>query len=234
MLRGFLSKTTLEGQLRLIVGLVLLISLIGSHWWIAHRNESLIQEGSRRQARGLVDAALIKHHFQVMAGHSPSSFRDPDFANKWGTALESQEYSFSFIRPMNNGEGAPQDEFEQRVLERFKNAPLEATENQTSIVEFEDSRAPEQGEYNYYQAVRAKHSCIQCHLALGTLGGQELVDLKPGVLMAVVKIAMPDSETQRQINYMRAYALSTGIVTAFLAMCVSFVMIRWLVVRPRP
>ena len=232
MLRLLLGETKLERQLRLIVGLVLLISLIGSHWWIANWNESLIRDASRRQARGLVDAVLLKRHFQQMEEHSQSRFRDPDFAHHWGTALENQEYSFSFIRPKNSGEGAPRDEFEWRVLEHFKSAPAAATPDQSRFVEYEESRTPEQGEYNYFQAVRAKKECIQCHLALGSLGGQELVTLKPGDLMAVVKIAMPDNETQRQINYLRALSLSTGIVVAFLAMCVSFVMIRWLVVRP--
>ena len=231
MLRLVLGETKLERQLRLVVGLVLLISLIGSHWWIAHRNESLIREASRRQARRLVDAVLIKHHLLKTEEHSPSKFRDLDFANKWATALESQEYSFSFVRPKNSGEGAPQDEFERRVLERFLSAPAAAASNESRFVEFADSRVQERGDYHYYQAVRAKKECIKCHVALGSLGGVMLTDLNEGDLMAVVKIVMPDSETHHQINYLRASSLATGIVVTFLAMCVSFVMIRWVVVR---
>ena len=227
--KRLLGETSLERKCRFLFGACLLALITGSFYWYSGKTEEQVREASRRTGRGLVDVVLVKHHMLEKDASSESQFRDPDFAKKWGTALESQEYSFNFIRPKSTGEGAPQDEFEWRVLEKFSHAPTDST-----TLEFADNRVSEKGEYqyHYYQAVRAKKECIQCHIALGSLGGVMLADLNEGDLMAVVKIAIKDDETQKALNYNRAILITTAIITTFLAMVASYVIVRYVIVKP--
>ena len=221
----------LERQLRLAVGAVLLISILGLCWWLTGYCEMLVREAARRNATALMDSALLKYHFvKNTQGESPSS---NEFTNQWAEAIENQRYRFKFIRPRSNGPGAPEDDFEWRVLQDFSNAPATAIAQTPAMIEFIDRALPERNEYHYYQPIRAKTTCINCHLALGSLGGVKLKDLKVGDLMAVGNIILPDADTQRELNRNRASLLADAIVVTFLALCVAFVSIR-LVLRSGP
>ena len=229
--KRLLGETSLERKCRFLFGACLLALITGSFYWYSFKTEEQVREASRRTGRGLVDAVLLKHHLVKFDTKSPDS---QEFTQKWGTALESQEYNFSFIFPKSNGEGAPQDEFEWRVLEKFsQSAPVSMGESHA--IEFEDRTVKdknEKSEYQYLQAVRAKKACINCHIAIGTLGGAMLPDLNEGDLMAVVKIAVPDDETQKALNENRAILLATAIITTFLAMVASYVIVRYIIVKP--
>ena len=51
-------------------------------------------------------------------------------------------------------------------------------------------------------------------------------------LMAVVKVVMPDSATQKAINWNRAILLATAIMTVFLAMLAAYAIVRYVIVKP--
>jgi hypothetical protein len=195
MFRSLLGKTALERQLRFIIGLVLLVSIAGSYWWFAGQSESLIRETVRRQARALVDAVLLRHHFIQAERQSESR----TFTGHWSNAFKGTDYATTFLRPKTSDDGAAQDEFEWRILERFSHAPSLLPGTSTTV-EYEDRFVWGKNEYQYYQPIRAKQTCIQCHLPLGSLGGEPLTKLSEGDLMAVVKITMPDAAMEHQIN----------------------------------
>jgi len=50
--------------------------------------------------------------------------------------------------------------------------------------------------------------------------------------MAVVKVVMPDSATQKAINWNRAILLATAIMTVFLAMLAAYAIVRYVIVKP--
>ena len=50
--------------------------------------------------------------------------------------------------------------------------------------------------------------------------------------MAVVKVVMPDSSTQKAINWNRAILLATAIMTVFLAMLAAYAIVRYVIVKP--
>ena len=114
------------------------------------------------------------------------------------------------------------------MLEKFSNAPAKALDKDQRPVEFTDRS--DGGAYNYYQAVRAKQDCLQCHLALGTLGGGPLTEMNSGDLMAVAKITFPDADMQKALNENRAILLATSIITTFLAMVASFLVLRYAII----
>jgi two-component system sensor histidine kinase BarA len=230
--KRLLGETSLERKCRFLFGACLLGLITGSFYWYSGETEKLVRRASRNTGRGLVDGALFKRHMQEQEKVSESQFTAPDHTKQWAESLESQEYTFSFIYPKSTGEGAPQDEFEWRVLERFSHVPEKSLPMNTQEVEFDWRIDAEKDEYQYYQAVRAKKACIDCHVALGTLGGVLLTDLNEGDLMAVVKIAIKDKDTQADLNKNRAILLATAIITTFLAMVASYVIVRYVIVKP--
>ena len=50
--------------------------------------------------------------------------------------------------------------------------------------------------------------------------------------MAVAMITIPDGGTQEAINVNRAIFLATAIITVFLAMIASYVIVRYVIVKP--
>ena len=87
--------------------------------------------------------------------------------------------------------------------------------------------------------MRARQSCLICHEYQG-LTAQQAADaadsdrqkLAEGDLMAVVKVVMPDSTTQKAINWNRAILLATAIMTVFLAMLAAYAIVRYVIVKP--
>lgn len=226
MFRSLAGESGLERKLRRIVGSVLLISLLGSTSWLASQHESLIHESTRKTAAGSVNAALLKHH--MVKFESSTAFAQ--LAQETSESLDKGVYSYRFFHDGKTGGNKPEDEFEWHVLQQFSASPSTPASSMIRPVEFLDRLIPKSGTYRYYEPVRAKKSCIACHVAPVQVGGSPISELKEGDLMAVVRIDVPD-DTQRQVNYFRATAISTAIVATFLAMCVSFALIR-VVLRP--
>jgi hypothetical protein len=222
-----LGETSPERKCRLLFGVCLLALITGSFFWYNGKIETQVRQANRRLGQGLVDAVLLRHHWSKLENDEQSQL----IAQKMGDELKNQVYTWSFIRRKSSGEGAPTDEFETRLLEEFSSNPATAANLGPLEVEFADRTVPEKGEYQYYQAVRAKTQCIQCHLSLGALRGNRLSTLDEGDLMSIVKISVPDGETQKALNENRAILLATALVTTFLAM-VAYVFVRYLIVKP--
>lgn len=96
------------------------------------------------------------------------------------------------------------------------------------------------GEYHYYQPVYWKgwdRSCHNCHsersqatAALGAAGAASVVqDDQP---FHVVKVIMPDRDTQKSIHKNRAILSATAIITVFVAMIALYVIVRYVIVKP--
>ncbi len=230
--KRLLGETSLERKCRFLFGACLFALITGSFYWYSGKTEEQVREQSRRAGPGLVKAALLSYH---MLKFETDQFQP--IAKNFGEAIDNEEYSWSFIRPRSTGEGVPQDEFEWSVLEQFRHTPpAPLTEDLTgSPIECRDRAVLDksgQPEYHYYQAVRAKQACITCHISFNREGGSEPPNLYEGDLMAVVKIAIKDDETQRALNYNRAILITTAIITTFLAMVASYVIVRYVIVKP--
>jgi len=100
-------------------------------------------------------------------------------------------------------------------------------------------------EYQYIQAVVFKKNCLKdCH-ALGPddihidnhvykpgPDGEHQVMRKEGDLAGAVVIKMPMDQTYKAINNNRAFLISAAMVTAILAMLSSFIIVRYVIVKP--
>ena len=101
--------------------------------------------------------------------------------------------------------------------------------------------------YQYYQPIRVQRFMhhglpspgatvrrpVTCRAALG--GGLGIDYGRPpqvGDLMSIARVDIPNGPTQRDVNKNRAVLLSTAIITVFLAMVASYVIVRYVIVKP--
>jgi signal transduction histidine kinase len=70
------------------------------------------------------------------------------------------------------------------------------------------------------------------HVVLGTAGLPAPPPPVPGDLMAVVEVTQPDAATQTALARNRAIFITTALVTVFMAMIASYVIVRYVIVKP--
>jgi signal transduction histidine kinase len=97
--------------------------------------------------------------------------------------------------------------------------------------------APATAEIYYYQPVLWKSSCTRCHGGFEGLDGVPRADAailadRGNFPFRVVKVIIPDEETQNAIARNRAVLWATGILTVFMAMVVLYMIIRFVVIKP--
>ena len=177
-------------------------------------------------------------------------------------SLSNQQHNWKFIRPDSpDGTGRPADAFEYELLNEFIRSPTSrAAVDQPGVkkddappkdeppkfahTEFRERRriVDDKAVYEYYQSVRAKKgACIDCHTALGTTPIGVTVVVTPGAgpqplyegdLLGVVKVTIPDHETQAALDKNKALLLASAIVTVAIAMIALYVIVRYVIVIP--
>lgn len=95
---------------------------------------------------------------------------------------------------------------------------------------------PVGNEYHYYQALFWRKSCNRCHWVLDKGDGVSTAEAHMLVAsespLRVVKVVIPNDETQRSMNKTRAILSATAIVTVFLAMVALYGVVRYVIVKP--
>ena len=207
-----LGETSLERKCRFLFGACLLVLITTSFWWYGQRTEDLVHKNTVNTAQQLVDFTVLEHHWQKLE-------TDQEFAHSkledLSKDLQNHPYSGRIINPRQKTDldYQPQDEFD-----RYAWAQLSGP-NPLPYIEAPDATA---GEYRFYRAVHLNaKSCVICHTTQAE-----------GDLMAVVRVSFPDAELRSAINYNRAILIATGIVTVFLAMLASYVIVRYVIVKP--
>lgn len=244
-----LGETSLERKCRFLFGACLLVLIAASFYLYGRLTESLVYQQNPTRGRLLVDTALIQEHWE---NWNPSTTEAaPAGGGNFGAAggkdefqeliqelsktWQMNKFDKSFIRPDKVEKGEQQiDEFEREFLAlASQGAPAEASGPGKSNVDEEKKVVFTQRfvegnqQYEYYQAVYAATSCIGCHRVRDV--SRELFD---GDLMAVAKVRISNGPTQANLNLNRAFLLSSAIVTVFLAMVASWVIVRYVIVKP--
>ena len=222
-----LGETSLERKCRSLFGICLLLLITGSFWWYGTMTEELVYKQNRTKGQLLVDTVLTHYHWQALESGEDYKSTVPSLSRN----LQRQEYNWATITPKSpDPQKQPTDEFEARILRQFlRDAPLEQ-EGEEPPVEFVERHDPQRGEYVYYQAVRAKGSCIVCHQINAKLLGNP--NLSEGDLISIVKVQIPDRTTRADLNRNRAILITTAIITVFLAMLAAYVIVRYVIVKP--
>jgi signal transduction histidine kinase len=239
-IKRVLGETSLERKCRFLFGGCLFLLITASFWWYGSQTETMVYRQNRNTGRLLVDQALYVKHWESLETNDKFLPLVQDLTKR----LSKQEYKYQFIRPnTSDGTRAPRDEFEWAVLDRYKKSPAEQPGN-LDPEQFPERLVNDNNEYQYYQPIYAEKSCLLCHNV--TSGGLDLIGsglslggsvtsgapIAEGDLIAIAKVTIPNGPTQRSLNWNRAILLATAIVTVFLAMVASYVIVRYVIVKP--
>jgi signal transduction histidine kinase len=229
-----LGETSLERKCRFLFGACLLLLITGSFWWYGMMTEKLVTKQNETKGRLLVDTILTVKHWEKLETNEEFKPVLQDLSAN----LQSHKYEYSFIHPSElETNRPPLDSFEREFLDRARRstppethtigaAKVDKTDDDKQVIA--EGRPVNDGRvYQYYEAIYASRSCIHCHRSIK--GPDNLAE---GDLMAVAKVGISNDPNRRDLSWNRAILLSTAIITVFLAMVASYVIVRYVIVKP--
>ena len=250
-----LGETSLQRKCLLLFGGCLPVLIAAGFWWYGLRAEELVREQNRITGQRLVDQVMLEAHWEGWhadeAGPTPESPAArrlgrhpeliPELIKSLAEQLSRQKYKHRVLSPnAGNERGRKMDDDEQSVLEEFVRSPPRTAADAQSP-EFREKYSTDGQEYHYYQPIRVKESCLDCHATLDSFRSPLLLGygtatsanppLKAGDVIAVVKIMLPN-EIQEAMARNRSVLLATAIATVFLAMIAFYVIVRYVIVKP--
>ena len=219
-LKHLLGETSLERKCRFIFGGGILILITASFSWYGRQSEKMVFEQNLQTCRMMVNPILLLHHWVVLE-------TDPDFRqvikSVYGETVsdDMKNSKWKFISPptLDDEKRLPQDEFEYDALETFGKGEL--TEMTRKL--------PDGMSYQYVAPLHLTTSCMSCHPVLAQ--GSPIYT-KVGDVFRAVSITMPVERANRAVQRNRGILILTAIVTAFLAMVISYVIVRYVIVKP--
>jgi signal transduction histidine kinase len=218
--KRLLGETDLERKCRFLLGAGILLLMTLSFWGYARQTEGLAYEQMETSSRLLVPSILAREHLASDRKDAINAFQQQ--TEKSAQDAVSQ-YRYKVLKiDARQPEQKPEGD-EVAVVSRLAANPekTEETVNQSA-----------QGLFHYYGVVRAQTSCIDCHNKLPTATGAASPTLKEGDLMAVVKVTLSTQAIETGAHVNRALLLSFAILTAILIMTGSYLIIRYVVVKP--
>jgi signal transduction histidine kinase len=271
-IKRVIGETSLERKCRFLFVACLTVLLTVTFWWVEHIAEDLVQGTAIRKSRDLVDAALLRYHWEQWEASDPNA--DPQHAKalraitrELARDLQTQKYDWDILALEETPSTVlPIGEEEREILLQLKEALRLQMETRSHQADVEGALAgsnsvadgvaprptattsspeilpvyrflplPSERLIHYYQPVYWKESCTRCHLGFEGVDAFTQADrpLDQGKLpFRVVKVIIPDLETQDAIKWNRALLAAIGILTVFLAMVILYVIIRYVVVKP--
>ncbi len=244
-----LGETRLELKCLVLFAICLFTLIGGSFWWYGSQTETLVYDKARSTGQHLVAASLLQYHWSRNKGEPVQNQPAIEY---WASKLQAQNYTATFLKPDSTDPiHRPQNERDAWALQHFPaTMPAEEKTGDTGTgpadrpapaIDYVDRlEKADQGEYHYeyFQPVYATdHSCVVCHEAaapsvtMSAAGLPPQPPLQQGDLIAVAKIVMPDP-TQNALAKNRAIFLATAVMTVFLSMIASYVIVRYVIVKP--
>jgi two-component system sensor histidine kinase BarA len=246
--KHLLGETSLERKCRFIFGGGIFVLVAVSFGLYGHKTETLVRDQSTQAARMQVKKIVMDVHTEHDVGQ--------DFAKVLKQISDDltpedgfQSYDAHIIKPYSKHEAdQPRDDFERAALERFLKAaarergprdtgqPRRPLAFRDGTPLYVDRTVPSKREYQYAQAVLFKPNCLaECHQddnhVMREVEGK-FVRVQPGDLAGVVVVKLSMVHTNRAINQNRAILISFALVTAILAMVASYVIVRYVIVKP--
>jgi signal transduction histidine kinase len=238
--KRLLGETSLERKCRFLFGTATLLLITASFYWYARQTEDLAYNQVAITGGLMVPPILREAHDKILSADAlnagdgkqrGSSLRDWLLAQKEVNDLkenslpqEYKNYQSSILKPNAlSPVNQPFDGFEIKLLQDFR-----ADERKMQ----ESRRAQNPPSIQYYGAIRASPGCLVagCH-PLPT-EKQMFADLKSGDFMAMVKIRLPAGDVEAGVHQNRAMLIATALVTALLIMTGSYLIVRYIIVKP--
>ncbi len=246
--RGFkhlLGETSLERKCRFIFGGGILLLVTLSFYWYGQKTEGLVLGQNTNAARMLVPQIVRAIHIKSAMGQDMAAFGDDIIAGS--TNDDQPGYQYHVMKPEDLNSTVIADEFEREALKRFlKGAKSSAGVNAKAATgkgTFPDGtsrefwrRVPGRKQFQYIRAVVFEPHCLQvCHTdkqhTMREVNGKYVMSEAYDLAGALV-LNIDLDKTNNEINRNRAILISTALVTAILAMFASYVIVRYVIVKP--
>ncbi|HKB04384.1 MAG TPA: ATP-binding protein [Gemmataceae bacterium] len=213
--KRLLGESDLERKCRFLLGAGILLLMTLSFWGYARQTEGLAYDQMVTSGRILVPPILADVHL------------DPDRREAITAFQQQSEQSgyrrYKVLKPdARQPEHKPEGD-EVGVVNKLAANPdmTEDTVNQS-----------DKGLFHYYGVIRAQAACVDCHNRPPAAAGVTNPPLKEGDLMAVVKVTLSTEAIETGAHMNRALLLSFALLTAILIMTGSYLIIRYVVVKP--
>ena len=245
-IKHMLGETSLERKCRFLFGACLLLLITASFWFYGWLTNQIIDKQNHDRGQQLVDLEMAVRHWKSLEAATPNP-ENKKVAQILSEAFSRQHYGVRFILPNHPiaKDGGPDqlnpaDNFELDAVKRF--LATDAKQAGDADDEFAERKSESGNDYYYYQPIRATRDCfVGCHLPLSNLTGEHSSDESPlgrstatavGDLMAVAQLTISTESTRGNINRNNAILIAMAIITVFLAMVASYVIVRYVIVKP--
>ena len=218
--KHLLGETSLERKCRFLLGGFVVLVIVAVFWLNAQQTEDLAYEQVNTTCRLLVHPILAHKHADRKRPDAREREQALDeFQSKWEDNWPEAlpHYAYRFLKPGDPSEDGLTKEFEAD----------EQKQDEFKLVK-------SQGAFLYFGAIRAQVGCVECHQRLADEGADRpsRAKLKEGDLLAVIQIKMRNDAIEGRMNRIRAVVISTTIVAAFLITAGSYLIVRYVIVKP--
>ncbi len=217
--KRLLGETDLERKCRFLLGGGILFLMALSFWAYARQTEGLAYDQLTTSGRLLVPPILAREHLPVESKDAVDAFQEQS-EKMWPDSLS--EYKYKILKsnaklPEHKPEGD-----EVSVVNRLAANP--------ELAEESVNESP-RGVFHYYGSIRASAKCVACHNQNSAVADRSS-PLQEGDLMAVAKVTLSTRAIETGAHINRALLLSFAILTSLLIMTGSYLIIRYVVVKP--
>ncbi len=264
-LKKILGEKNLERKCFVLFGIALVILLGGGFWFVASVATNRVIATSNSRGREHVRAAIFDIHWDrwelneeykalrrnLVKDLLPYKFEKRVLSTDFPAGSQSwQEYvvlnpgteETAIIQDLKIRQQAQQAELARQSAEVEKD-PLkigskEQEDEPEPVFASRITRDPTtfDYDYNYYQAVAWKQSCVSCHEAqyrsLSVAAAEAPVLSSAALPFIVVKVTIPYDETGTDIAWTRSILLAVAIITVVVSLLSLWIIVRYVVVKP--
>ncbi|MBP3958554.1 HAMP domain-containing protein [Gemmata sp. G18] len=219
--KRLIGETSLERKCRWLLGAGVLILMTGSFLVYAKQTEGLAYEQLETTGRALLSPTVARLHVKGEQFEAVDEFQKLTEKN-WPDTLRG--YNYKLIKPDAKDDDNKSISEDLTAVHRIQNDP---TRNE------ETRLAPKETAFYYYGAIRAGNTCVNCHKDAAKVGERlARPDLKPGEVMAVVRIRLSTQSIEEGFHTNRAVLFSFAIGTSLLIIAGCYLIIRYVIVKP--
>src|SRR5579875_620460 len=217
--KRLLGESRLERKWQFMFGTIIVVLLTLSFWLYVWRTESLAYEQILTACRVTVKEVVNRQLALTCKPRESQALED--LMNEFGSGWESKwplpfKSKIGIFKPNATRSQDIPDPTTLEMIKTFQNYPDYHEDNHLDLT----------SKHNYYYgAVRASASCVACHR-------QRNAELREGGLLAIVKIDVDTQPIEDGFNKNRAYLLSIAIGTTFIIMAFSYMLVRYVIVKP--
>ncbi len=145
-----------------------------------------------------------------------------------------QEYKWHLFKidpTSSDSSDRPSDDTGYEALEELRQG---FSRGKREVIKYVEDQESSEGEYQYYGAVLASKTCIDCHyhMTQTTTAEGGLRKVKKGEMIGVVKIALPLQQARSSMHGINAFVITAELIKVLLSMVGIYLVVRYVITKP--